>query len=187
MQLYVIRHGEAVERGLNGAERDEDRPLTEEGRAQSRAVGQALRLLGVKLDALLTSPLVRARQTAEEVLGQWPDHRPDPVDCEELEPGKRKRKLLRELLAVGGEAVAVVGHNPDLSELLGWLLGEKEMGVDLAKAGVARIDFDGPPNKGSGSLVWLVTPAWCELATAKGVRTAKKSRNDEPELPRTSS
>jgi phosphohistidine phosphatase len=164
MQLYVIRHGEAVERGANGAERDEDRELTEAGRAQSRAVGAALRQLGVKLDTLLTSPLTRARQTADEVLGQWPGQRLEPTENDELAPGRRKRKLLRELLAVGGDAVAIVGHNPDLSELVGWLLGEKEVGIELAKAGVARIDFEGPPNKGAGLLVWVVTPAWCELA-----------------------
>jgi phosphohistidine phosphatase len=163
MQLYVIRHAEAVDLGSNGAERDEDRQLTDKGREQCRAVAMALRRAGVGLDKLLTSPLIRARQTAEEMVKHWPDNRPEPADCDHLAPGQRKRKLLRELLAVGGDAVGIVGHNPDLSELVGWLIGDKEVGVDLSKGAVARIDFDGPPNKGAGVLAWIVTPAWCRL------------------------
>jgi phosphohistidine phosphatase len=163
MQLYVIRHGEAVDVGSNGVHSDEERPLTEKGRGQCRVVAQALRRAGVQLDELLTSPLVRAKQTAEELVRNWPDLKAQPTESEELEPGRRKRKLLRELLAMGSEAVGIVGHNPDLSELIGWLIGDKELGIDLPKAGVARIDFDGPPNKGTGRLVWLVNPGWCEL------------------------
>jgi phosphohistidine phosphatase len=172
MQLYVIRHAEAVDVGTNGVESDAERPLTEKGQEQCRVVGQALWRAGVRLEALLTSPLVRARQTAEELVKQWPDNCPDPTDCEELAPGQRKRKLLRELLALGGNAVGIVGHNPDLSELVGWLLGEKEAGINLTKGGVARIDFDGPPNKGTGVLVWLVTPAWCALAAEAAVTSS---------------
>jgi phosphohistidine phosphatase len=81
-----------------------------------------------------------------------------------MRPRRRRWKLLRELLAAGGEAVGVVGHNPDLVELVGWLVGEKEVGLALPKAGMVRIDFDGPPNKGAGRLVWLLPPEWCALA-----------------------
>jgi broad specificity phosphatase PhoE len=70
MQLYVIRHAEAAEPGTAGANRDEDRPLTDSGREQGRVVARALRRAGVRLDHLLTSPLVRARQTAVTVLRQ---------------------------------------------------------------------------------------------------------------------
>jgi phosphohistidine phosphatase len=164
MQLYVIRHAEAVDVGSNGVACDEERPLTEKGREQCRVVARALRCAGVELEKLLTSPLVRARQTAEEMVKQWPNLHLEPTECEELEPGRRKRKLLRELLAAGGEAVGVVGHNPDLVELVGWLVGEKEVGLALPKAGVVRIDFDGPPNKGAGRLVWLLPPEWSVLA-----------------------
>jgi phosphohistidine phosphatase len=163
MQLYVIRHAEAINVGTNGVDTDVERPLTDKGREQCRVVATALRRAGIQLEKLLTSPLVRARQTAEELAKQWPDHAPEPVECEELEPGRRKRKLLRELLAVGAETVGIVGHNPDLAELVGWLVGEKELGIDLPKAGVVCIDFDGPPNKGAGRLAWMLTPKWCAL------------------------
>ncbi len=172
MQLYVIRHAEAVDLGANGAETDEDRELTDKGREQCRVVAAALRRAGVQLDKLLTSPLVRARQTADELVRHWTGPHPDPEECDQLAPGKRKRKLLRELLAAGGDAIGIVGHNPELSELVGWLVGEKEMGVDLCKGGVARIDFDGPPNKGAGTLVWLVTPAWCRLVAETTVTSS---------------
>src|SRR5262245_28959305 len=115
MQLYVIRHAEAVDVGSNGVDSDEERPLTERGREQCRVVALALSRAGVRLEKLLTSPLVRARETAEVLVKHSPDHFPDPVEFEELAPGRRKRKVLRELLAVGGETVGIVGHNPDLS------------------------------------------------------------------------
>ena len=57
-------------------------------------------------------------------------------------------------------SVAVVGHQPDLGQLAGWLIGARKAQIDLAKAGVAHIAFDPEPRKGAGTLVWLVTPEW---------------------------
>jgi len=169
MNLYLIRHAEAVPLGVNGINKDEDRPLTENGRRQCRTMALALCQVGVRLDKLLTSPLVRARQTADEMLAHWNGRLVEQVVCEYLAPGKRKRKLLREVLALGGESVGLVGHNPDLSELTAWLIGE-EVGISLEKAGVACVSFRGPPDKRAGTLAWLVNPAWCEsvAAAAKG-------------------
>jgi len=161
MHLYLIRHAAAAsldEAGVNG---DEERPLTEAGRKQCSRVAQALRRQGVKLDHLLTSPLVRAKQTADEIVGAWGEGAPAVTLCEELAPGNKKRKLIREVLALGAESVALVGHNPDLSELVGWLIGDKGVSIDLAKAGVACIEFQGSPGKGSGTLSWMVNPSWC--------------------------
>jgi phosphohistidine phosphatase len=160
MRLYVIRHAEAVAQGQDGIERDEDRPLTAAGKEQSRRLAQALRHQGVALDKLLTSPLKRARETAEGMLAAWGDGAPALAETEALTPGAKKKKLIRELLATGGEAVAIVGHNPDLSELIGWLIGEKNTSLSLAKAGIACIDFDGSPCKECGTLAWLVSPEW---------------------------
>src|SRR5262249_25887820 len=109
MKLYLIRHAEAVPLGDNGVTRDEDRPLTEKGREQCRIVALALRQLGVRLEKLLTSPLVRARQTADEMLAHWDGRLTELKVIEELEPRSRKRKLLREVLAQGGEAVGLIG------------------------------------------------------------------------------
>jgi phosphohistidine phosphatase len=158
MHVYLIRHAEAVSQGEAGVERDEDRTLTPAGQEQCRVVAQALRQLGVKMDKVLTSPLVRARDTAESVLRHWGNGAPPVEECDYLAPGGKKRKLLRELLASGGEGIGLVGHNPDLSELVGWMIGEKGVGVDMAKAGVACIEFESAPCKGTGVLVWLATP-----------------------------
>jgi phosphohistidine phosphatase len=160
MRLYVIRHAEAMAQGQDGIERDEDRPLTPAGAEESRRLAKALRDQGVKLDKVLTSPLMRAKQTAEGMLAAWGDGAPGLEESEALAPGTRKKKLIRELLAAGGEAVAVVGHNPDLSEFVAWLIGEKNANVTLAKAGVACIEFDGSPCKECGTLNWLVSPEW---------------------------
>jgi phosphohistidine phosphatase len=166
VQLYLIRHAEAVSLGVNGIDRDEDRPLTETGRNQCLAVAVALRELGFVPEVLLTSPLARARQTADGLAAVWGDRQVSVRECEELAPEHKKRKVLREILAVGGESVGMVGHNPDLSELTAWFLGERQESINLDKAGVACIHFDSSPNKGCGTLVWLVTPAWCERIAA---------------------
>ncbi|MFO0930540.1 MAG: phosphohistidine phosphatase SixA [Gemmataceae bacterium] len=164
MRLILIRHGEAAPVGAHGVHDDEERPLTDAGRGQCRAAAAALKRLGVKLDRLLASPLVRARQTAEEVVAGWGDGAPEVEECEALAPGGRKRKVNQKLLQDSVDTVAVVGHNPDLSEMVGWYLGDKAIGIDLDKGGMACIDFDGVPNKGGGTLAWLVGPDWYPVA-----------------------
>jgi phosphohistidine phosphatase len=162
MHLYVIRHADAVPLGAEGIHDDAQRPLTGAGRAQCKALAKALPKLGVRLDRLLTSPLVRARQTADALSDAWGAGGPAVVECDLLAPGEKKRDLLDRLREQHVDSLGIVGHNPDLSELLGWFLGDKRAGVHLDKAGVACVEFDGLPGKGSGVLAWLVTPAWCE-------------------------
>lgn len=162
MHVYVIRHADAVPLGEQGITEDEQRPLTEAGRRQCRSLVIALRKMGVKLDRLLTSPLVRARQTAEMIRRGWGEESLPLVECELLAPGTKKRILLDRLREQHVESIGLVGHNPDLSELIGWFLGEKRAGFNLEKAGVACVEFDGLPGKGTGVLDWLVTPMWCE-------------------------
>ena len=161
MHLYLIRHAEAVPLGEQGIESDEERPLTPHGEEQCKALAQAMKRLGVRLDILLTSPLVRACQTAER-LGAG-----RPKKCKPLAPGGKKRHLLEQVRATKDDAIGLVGHNPDLSELVGWFVGHKEAGIDLDKSGVACIAFDGKPAKGGGVLVWLCTPEWSAAVGGK--------------------
>jgi len=165
MQLYLIRHAEAVELGQDGVTTDEARPLTEKGRQQCPTLAKALRRLGIRIDVLLTSPLVRARQTAEGITMNWGKSGPPITEAPELAPGGKKRKLLKQVNSLRAEHVGLVGHNPDLSELVGWLLGDKRVGINLEKAGAACIEFESGADKGKGTAVWLVTPAWCEQVT----------------------
>jgi phosphohistidine phosphatase SixA len=117
-------------------------------------------------DAVVTSPLLRARQTAQELM---PPSGPDapsagPAECEFLAPGGRRRKLARYLEELDKESVALVGHRPDIDELAGWLIGYRKAGIGLAKGAAALIDCDGAPGKGSGTLRWLLTPEWVGAA-----------------------
>jgi phosphohistidine phosphatase len=160
MDLYLIRHAEAVPLGQDGLD-DAARPLNEAGKAQCRPLADALLRLGVRLDSVISSPLLRARQTAEGVLEHWPQPAPALLFCDDLAPGGKRRKLLRYLRDLDAGSLAVVGHNPDLSVFAAWLIGSRDAQVEIAKAGVAHVEFDGRPDKGNGLLTWLVTPEWC--------------------------
>ncbi len=160
MKLYIIRHAEAVPLETEGVTGDEARYLTPAGHASCGPLAAALQRVGVRLDRLYTSPLVRARQTGAGLLAHWNEPAPTLVETTLLAPGARKRELVDLLNGTGCDALAVVGHNPDLSELVGWLIGDKTLGINMEKAGAALIDFDGRIAKGAGTLEWLVTPAW---------------------------
>ena len=162
MDLYLIRHAEAVSLGEGGVTEDADRPLTERGREQAKAVASGLQRRGVRLAVLVTSPFLRARQTAEELLRHWPAPAPPVEACEALAPGGRPKKVTRFLNGVMEDVVALVGHMPDLGVYAGWLIGSKKAQLDLAKAGAAHVLCPDRPRKGSGTLLWLVTPEWLD-------------------------
>jgi phosphohistidine phosphatase len=105
MRLVIIRHAEA-----EAGEPDEMRALTEEGRTRAEALGRRLRSEGLVADAVLTSPLLRARETATALgLGQ-------PVPYEALRPGATPERV-REAVADLGETVVIVGHQPDCGQI----------------------------------------------------------------------
>jgi phosphohistidine phosphatase len=160
VELYLVRHAEAHRLGERGITADENRPLTDEGQAQTRQLGAALQRRGLRPGAVLTSPLVRARQTAEQLVSQWPAPAPEVKVCEELAPGTKRRKLARAVGGLGLEQVVLVGHQPDLGEWAGWLIGSKKAQLGLSKAGVACIRADAELAKGAGTLLWLVPPEW---------------------------
>ena len=160
MDVYIIRHADAIPVGERGITTDAERPLSSEGEAQSRDVSAALQRQGVRLTKVLASPLVRARQTAEIILQGWAKPAPELVLCDELTPGFRAGKLARLLRKLNAESVALVAHQPDLSDWTAWLIGSRKTRVEFAKAGVAHVVCDDPPDKGAGTLHWLLTPDW---------------------------
>ncbi len=161
MNLYLIRHAEAVPLGHDGIDTDAARYLTPAGQEACRPLGRTLRRLAPELTKLVSSPLVRARQTAEGVVANWGDPLLGLDESVHLAPGGRKKKLLDLVRKFDGEGLGLVGHNPDLSELVGWFLGDKSIGIDLEKGGVACLTFADKPSKGGAVLTWLITPAWC--------------------------
>ena len=159
MELLIVRHAIAVERGDAAFANDDERPLTPEGIHKFRAAARGLRGLGVKPDRIVTSPLVRARQTAE-ILRDATATRVDLDFSKRLAPGGDYAALLQEIGALGVERVAAVGHEPHLSGFLSYcLVGGSARGSFLLKKGAAALVlFDGPPAAGAGTLEWLLQP-----------------------------
>lgn len=149
MTLYFLRHAEAEDSGPSG---DYDRRLTEHGRQRSREAAETLTALGVRLDLILTSPLVRAEQTARivgAVLGV--EVQPDRVlggnfDLPGLAEMLEHNKAARDLM--------FVGHEPDFSYVVGQLIGGAK--VEMKKGAVACVEVQGLA-RGSGTLKWLLT------------------------------
>jgi phosphohistidine phosphatase len=161
MRLVIIRHADAALLGEPGITTDEARPLTELGIRQCQPLARSLERLGLRPERLLSSPLVRARQTAEQLLSVWGQSGLAIEECLALAPGGKKRAIVQAINSKSSECLALVGHNPDVSELIGWFLGDKNVAIDLEKAGVACLEFEDCPDKGNGTLRWLVTPEWC--------------------------
>jgi phosphohistidine phosphatase len=160
MIVYLIRHAEAVELGSPGAPHDFDRALTPHGHAQARALGAAFVRLNLPVDAVVASPLVRAYQTAADLVAEWhPEVR--VVTCDQLAPDRLKPGKLSDFLAtVPGQHLAAVGHMPELGAYLEWLIGATEGSIPMAKAAAACVEFKGNPARAAGRLQWVVPPEW---------------------------
>ncbi|MGB9755196.1 phosphohistidine phosphatase SixA [Roseiflexus castenholzii] len=151
MELYLLRHAIAEERSNDGS--DSARMLTPEGAEKMRIGARGLRRLGVALDRLLTSPLTRARETAE-IVGAALDVAPETVGA--LAPGCNAATLI-DLLAdmPRVKSVMVVGHEPDLSSMIADLTGGSR--VIMKKGGLALIDLSSL-ELSAGSLLWVLPP-----------------------------
>lgn len=161
MDVYLIRHADAVQLEHAGGIDDFDRPLTDLGRAQSERLAKALPTRGARIQRLFVSPLVRARQTAEALIAAWGLSGDSVVECDELAPEGRSRKLARRLNKNAASVVGLVGHSPDLNRFAAWLIGSKKAQIDFEKAGVALVRVNGEdPDKGAGELIWLMPADW---------------------------
>jgi len=152
MQLYFLRHGQADWPDWDPAQ-DEQRPLTEAGLAKMKAEAKAIRRLELGITIVLTSPLIRARQTAESVAARL---EVQPVEEPLLAPGfnaKRLSEILRRYPDVA--ELMLVGHEPDFSRTIAQIIGGGR--IAMKKGGLARVDLEtnDPPR---GDLVWLLTP-----------------------------
>ena len=160
MQLLVIRHAIAEEREpwSSSGRPDAERPLTDTGRRRMRRGARGLRNLVPTLDALASSPLVRAAQTAEILAREFDDVSIETLT--ELSPEHPAEDLLPWLRGQEPGAVAgVVGHEPHLGFLVGWLLtGRHESFVELKKGAVCMLGFDDPPAAGEAVLRWSLAP-----------------------------
>jgi phosphohistidine phosphatase len=155
-ELYFVRHGLAEERGDAWPD-DIKRPLTEEGMSRLRKAVRGLSRIGVSIDVVLTSPLVRARQTADIVAGGL-DPRPSIVNVDSLAPAGSYAAVLADLEKHSRKCrLALVGHEPMLGELAARLVGSRHP-IEFKKGGVCRIDVEDLPPAGPGDLRWMLTP-----------------------------
>jgi phosphohistidine phosphatase len=166
MNLYLLRHAQALNIGEQGSQTDEERPLSDEGRRQAELVADAVKRFGLKFDQVLTSPLRRATETAQELCRRLGLPEAVLASCAQLEPGVSSKKLMKRLRSLEANEVVLVGHAPDLGEHAAWLVGSKRCQLEIAKAGLAAIRCDAPPRKGVGTLTWLLTPEL--IAALKG-------------------
>lgn len=167
MNLLVLRHGIAVERGTPGYKQDADRALTLEGQEKMARAARGMAALGLEFDLILTSPYVRAYETAE-IVAQVLGLAKQLEVCEALAPGGRRRDLFQRLQETSSRSeVVVVGHEPDLSELISELIaGNPNAGVELKKGSLACLSLDRPQCPETASLQWLLAPKQLRLLGA---------------------
>ena len=157
IELYLVRHAIAAERGPKYPD-DRLRPLTPGGSRKFAQSVPGLIKMGVQIDFVLTSPLVRARDTAV-LLASGLKPKPAVTEAEALAPGGRPPAIV-ELIkthAKKNRRLALVGHEPDLGELAARLLGARGS-VEFRKGGICFIETDGPTPTGPGTLHWMLTP-----------------------------
>ena len=172
LDLLIVRHGPAGDRDewAKTGKNDDERPLTSRGIREMRRAARGLRQLVGSVDAIGTSPLVRARETAD-ILGRAFDVAPDEASA--IGDGDRRGILrwVRSAAAVvakkrRGERVTVVivGHEPDLSASISWLLTGRatEPWTEMKKGGACLLSFTGRPKPRQAQLRWLLTRSQLE-------------------------
>ena len=159
MRLYVMRHADAVPRGTPGYRHDAQRPLTAEGRLQARDVARGLKRLDVPITVIVTSPYVRAVQTAEEVRRVF-GHGTEVALLEALRAEMSPDHTSLALRPFRARChLLAVGHEPHCSAWIEALISAQgTMRCLVKKGGVACIDLEQlTPTRGSGTLRWLMT------------------------------
>jgi phosphohistidine phosphatase len=154
MNCYFLRHGIAADAGQWDGQ-DFDRPLTPQGRERMEREARAIAQLSLELEVIVTSPAIRAKQTAT-IVAERLKMNDRLVEDERLADGfnaERLRGILHD--HAGAESVLLVGHEPTMSATIGQLIGRAS--IDLKKGALARVELPDPAAS-SGRLIWLVPP-----------------------------
>ncbi len=157
MRLLIVRHAAAVPRGTRGLS-DSERPLTKQGAADFAKAARGLARVLPRPDVILTSPLPRARQTAEIALAAWKSKVRVVAEgsLAEVAPARVAKALARRRRL---RLVAVFGHEPGVSALLAYLVGADETdALGFKKGGAALVETLDPGQRGSGQLIWFLPP-----------------------------
>lgn len=159
MELYVLRHAIALSCGEAGVSQDAERPLSSEGKEKMKRIASAMKRLGIEVDLILSSPFVRARDTALMAHDGL-----ELKNCLEfsdsLASGQDTKLVLGELKEQfkKRQRIMVVGHEPDLSTLIGKVTSLGRLHVEMKKAGLAKIEITQTSPELKGTLEYLLTP-----------------------------
>ncbi len=165
IELFLMRHGIALDLGINGIFRDEDRPLSEVGRRKMQEAALGVRWLDPRLTLILTSPLLRCQETAE-IVATTLGMQESVKTLDALAPGQgflphdgAVPRVIADLAASSFERALLVGHLPDLSELASWLLtGHRSLNVEFKRGTLCLIEVTSLPPRGPGRLRWALSP-----------------------------
>lgn len=159
MELYVLRHAIALSATEAGVSQDAERPLSEEGVDKMKTIAAGMKKIGVEVELVLSSPYVRAKETAiiaHDRLGK-------DVSLEfttALASGQDAKFVLAELKQrfQKSKRIMIVGHEPDLSNLIGRITSLGRLRVEMKKGGLAKIEITELSPELKGTLEWLLTP-----------------------------
>ncbi|HTP02762.1 MAG TPA: phosphohistidine phosphatase SixA [Anaerolineales bacterium] len=170
MNLYVVRHAIAEQRQMSATEQeDSQRPLTDEGRKKMRKIAKGLKEMGVQIDLVLTSPYVRAADTAGILVKKLGLDQKVLIVTDNLIPGADAHQLVKEINDRRGAAqnVAIVGHEPGLSRFISVLLsGDPALPIVLKKGGVCMLSMDRLDYARCATLEWLLAPSQLQEISA---------------------
>ena len=162
MNLYIVRHAIAEPRQDDASEKEDSRrPLTDQGRKKFRKIARGLRDMGVQIDLILTSPYLRAADTADILRKKLGLGKDQLVTVEDLAPGGDAKRLMSDISQKYGKlaSIALVGHEPGLSRLISTLIsGDPTVPITLKKGGVCCLSADRLEYDRCATLEWLMAP-----------------------------
>lgn len=167
IEIYLLRHGIAVESDFMSVTKDSERPLTPEGIKKMRCIAKGMKALGLSFECILSSPFLRAKETAEIVARKF--HVDEILELTpSLEAGGSPRQLIHDLCRRKGQLtkVLLVGHEPYLSHLASVLVtGKQELPITFKKGGLCLLKAAKLRYGRCATLEWLLTPR--QLASIK--------------------
>jgi phosphohistidine phosphatase len=157
MRVYLLRHAIAVDRGSAGVV-DDDRPLTEEGKEKMSKAAKGMATLIPEIDVILTSPLIRAHDTAKIAARALRVEQKVQV-CKELSAGGSIKNLMTYLSKYRSlNNMMLVGHQPDLGFIASMLLGSESSIIEFKKGSLCCIEVSTLPPRTKGTLIWHLQP-----------------------------
>ena len=169
MNLYLLRHGIAVDPSVPDFAKDAERPLTPKGKRRLRQIAEAMGTLKISFDVILSSPYLRAKQTAEIVAKEL-KRRKKLKFSDELTPNGNPKSLIQQLndLRPRPKNILLVGHEPYLSKFIALLTaGNTSMEIDLKKGSLCKLETESPRYARCATLEFLLAPRHLALMTGK--------------------